>query len=478
MNSFRLRDYKTTDTICAIATFPSRSALGVIKVSGKEALSIVSKIFKPVRCKNLRTVKTFTLHYGWIVDKPQTGKRKLKNEIRNKAKIIDEVLVSVMRKPRSYTTEDVVEISCHGGVIVLNRILELLIAHGARLAQPGEFTYRAFLGGRIDMLQAESIAGIVDARTPQALTAAGAQLRGSSSALLAQLKDDLKDVFIETESALNFPEDVAGVCREQLHKKIKKILSRLKAVQQISDEAVLLREGVRCVICGRTNVGKSTLFNRLLDEERVIVSRFHGTTRDVIEEIINIRGVPLRMYDTAGILEPRDLIATKALQKTQAVFDGADLVILIIDGSRKPDRDDLFLVQKCQNKDAILVINKIDLPQKCERSDFPLFKGTSIAMSALKNIGLDDLKKAIYEKVCRFRLNRHNLIFLSAYQRQLLKAIHADLQESQRFLKDGYTIDFVNALLKNCLDAIGKLTGEIFCEEILESIFSQFCIGK
>ena len=475
MSSFKLKDYCLNDTIAAIATFPSTSALSVIKISGNLALSIAAKIFKPAKKKNIRKVKTFTLHYGWIVQrKKDKGKRKKEK----KWEVVDEVLVSVMRKPHSYTTEDVVEISCHGGIVVINKILELVIEAGARLALPGEFTYRALLAGRINLLQAEGITSIVQAKTDEALSLASSQLQGKSKGAFNELKSLIKDIFIESESILNFPEDDIVSSRRKLLVKTQKAAVAVNKLHEGASEAKILREGLRCVICGKTNVGKSTLFNCLLKEERVIVSRFHGTTRDVIDEIINIRGVPLRIYDTAGILEAQDLVTKKAVEKTHKVFKDADLVVLVLDSSRKPSKDDLSLLRKVESKNSILVLNKIDLPLKLKDKDFFRFNGTVVRMSALKNIGLADFEKAIYNNVYKVKIDRMNLIFLSKFQQKILNDIKVDLNEASRLLGGGYTVDFVNSLFKECLEKIGKITGEVHCEEILESIFSQFCIGK
>tara|TARA_B100000315_G_C14588069_1_gene594230 strand:+ start:2705 stop:4111 length:1407 start_codon:yes stop_codon:yes gene_type:complete len=468
MRKINLKDYNSKDTIAAIATFTSKSALGVIKISGKKALNIVSKIFKPTKKKDIKKVKTFTIHYGWIVDRKKGNSKTL----------IDEVLVSIMRSPNSYTKEDVIEISCHGGQVSINRILELILKQGARLAMPGEFSYRALINGRIDLLQAESIASIVDAKTNSSLNISASQLKGQASSKIYTLKDQIKDLFIQTESLINFPEEEIEVSLDDLSQKVNKISRTIESVLIGSQEARIIRQGLRCVICGRTNVGKSTLFNRLLKEERVIVSRIAGTTRDVVEEIINIRGVPLRIYDTAGILEPKDLITRKAIAKTSKIFKEADLVILVLDGSRKPNKDDLFLLDKVNKKNTILVINKIDLPGKLDLRILTKLKARVVKMSALKNIGLAAFERAVSESVYRVNGKEEDLIFLSHLQEKILKDISKDFQEISNLIKKGYTLDFINLILKNSLNNIGKITGEVFSEEVLESIFSQFCIGK
>ncbi len=480
MREFRLKDYKLGDTIAAIATFPGKSALGVVKVSGSKALAIASKVFKPYRKKDIRAVKTHTLHYGWIVDKPKACLPKLRRRQgrRGEEEIIDEVLLSVMRKPSTYTKEDVIEISSHGGVAVLNKILELLLKQGARLALPGEFTYRALVGGRIDLLQAESIRGIVDAKSENALALASSQLRGDATLKVKQLKKELKELFVQTESVINFPEDDLDISSLNLGERAEALVKKVDNLLEGSREAEIMREGLKCVICGKANVGKSTLFNRLLKEERVIVSRFSGTTRDVVEETINIRGVPLRIYDTAGILEPKDLITKKALKKALGIFEECDLVILVLDGSRRLDKDDSFLLKKVENKNVIFVINKSDLTQRLNLKKIPKAEGAIVKMSTLKSKGLGDLEEAVYKKVYREGVDRESIVFLSQYQRQTLGKLGSSLNQIKVFLKESRPIDFINFELKICLDNLGKLSGEIFSEEILKSIFSQFCIGK
>jgi len=468
MREFRLKDYKLGDTIAAIATFPGKSALGVVKVSGSKALAIASRVFKPYRKKNIRKVKTHTLHYGWIIDR---GKGR-------KEETVDEVLLSIMRKPSTYTKEDVIEISSHGGVAVLNKILELVLEQGARLALPGEFTYRALIGGRIDLLQAESIRGIVDAKSENALALASSQLRGDTTLKVKQLKIELKELFVQTESAINFPEDDIDVSSLNLRKKIEALAKKVDDLLQGSREAEIMCEGFKCVICGKANVGKSTLFNRLLKQERVIVSRFSGTTRDVIEETINIKGVPLRIYDTAGILEPKDLIAKKALNKTLKIFSECDLVILVLDGSRHLGKDDSFLIKKVKNKNVIFVINKSDLTQRLNLKKIPKTEGVIVRMSSLKSRGLGSLENAVYKKVYKQGVDRESIVFLSQYQRQALAKLGISLDKIKVFLKESRPIDFINIELKICLDNLGKLSGEVFSEEILKSIFSNFCIGK
>ncbi|MBP7087782.1 MAG: tRNA uridine-5-carboxymethylaminomethyl(34) synthesis GTPase MnmE [Candidatus Omnitrophica bacterium] len=469
----KIKDYNLADTIAAIATFPSKSALGVIKISGKKSFFIISKIFKPRRRKNLKKVKSYTLHYGWI-------REILKNKTEKNGKnlLIDEVLVSVMRKPYSYTKEDVIEISSHGGTVVLNKILNIILSQGARLALPGEFTYRALMNGRIDLLQAESISGLVEAKTEQSLYQAISQLKGEASEKIAKIKEEIKEIFIQTEGMMNFPEAEIGIANNHLKARAVSLMKRVGCLSQGAGEAKIMLEGFKCVICGKANVGKSTLFNKLLGQQRTIVSKFPGTTRDVIEESINIKGIPLRIYDTAGILEPKDIITKEAVDKAYNIFQQADLVILMLDGSKPLDRDDFLLLDKTKTKNTILVINKSDLIQRIDLKKTLSLKSPIVQISALKNQGLDKFKKVIYRKIHKGSFNREDIIFLNQYQQEVLKKVEQNLKEVILFLKEGYTLDFINMTLKDCLDNLGKLNGEVFSEEILENIFNNFCIGK
>ncbi|MCK9614598.1 MAG: tRNA uridine-5-carboxymethylaminomethyl(34) synthesis GTPase MnmE [Candidatus Omnitrophica bacterium] len=497
MSLIKLKDYNTNDTIVAIATFPSKSALGVVKISGKKAISIIHKIFIPRRKKDIRNAKTYTLHYGWIVSH---SAKHMAHSVKNKTShvsrptsqvAIDEVLVSIMRKPCSYTCEDVVEISSHGGTVALSKILDVILKEGARLARPGEFTYRAFLNGRIDLLQAEGIRNIVEAKTDKALQTAVSQLKGESFEKFNKVKQAIKDVFLSTEVDINFPEDNTTIEFNNIKNKIKKIDANIKDILEADKKSKVAKDGLRCVICGKTNAGKSTLFNCLLQEERVIVSEIPGTTRDTIEETINVKGIPLCIYDTAGILTPRNFIEKKALEKSSKVFNEADLIMLVLDGSRHLEKDDLFLLNKIENlhnkknnnaadnvKGIIIIINKSDLKQKLNLKNVSRLKGFRVKLSALKKEGIEHLEEAIVKVAAQFGSKREDLVFLNKYQSEILKDVYKDIQEAQIYLSQGREVDLVNLSLKNALDNLGKLTGEVFCEELLENIFSQFCIGK
>lgn len=473
MSEFNLRDYQVSDTIAAPATSPSKSALGVIKISGKKALAILDKVFLPKTAKDMRRQKSFTLHYGWIVKTPKSKTQSLKS-----GEVVDEVLVSIMKAPRSYTTEDIVEISFHGGVAVLEQILALVLKKGARLAKPGEFTWRALINGRIDLLQAESILRLVEAKTPEAVFLSSKQLQGSGAEKIYKIKEELKNLFVSLESAINFPEEETNLLQVDIKKTIRQTVNDVSKLRKGQKEAGVFSQGLRCVICGRANSGKSTLFNRLLDQERAIVSKTPGTTRDVIEETLNVKGVPVKVYDTAGILEPKDFVTKKALAKTSQAFDQADLVILLFDGSKKINKDDKFFLRKTKGKNTILVVNKKDLPQKASFNGEIQKNHKLVEISALKDRDLDKFKRVVYQSIYSKDFKQKDLVFLSQYQKKELDILANELNKVLNYLEQGFTLDFINFSLKNCLDSIGKITGEVYSEEILESIFSNFCIGK
>ncbi len=457
--------FSLDDTIASYASFPSKAAVGVIKISGRDSLKIISRIFRPKRKKDIRKVKTYTLHYGWIIERP-------------KGRVIDEVLVGLMRAPFSYTREDVVEIYSHSGQLVLSKILDLVLREGARLAQPGEFTKRAFLHGRIDLSQAEAILDIVEAKSEKALEVGVSQLRGGLSNLLIEIENILQDLCSKLEAELSFPEDVE-IEERSLLADIKKVEVKIKNLLESSQEGRFLREGVLSVICGRTNVGKSSLLNMLLKEERVIVTPLPGTTRDAVEEDISIRGLPLKIYDTAGILEPRDLVEKKALESSLRKIEEADLILLVFDGSQKLTDEDYFLIKKTKKKKVIFVINKIDLSQKIEEDTLRKCKKPIVKISALLSRGLKDLEKKILRTILKKGLDKKEGIFLSNIRHiNLLKEALNFICQARDDFKEGYSSEFSFFSLRSALEKIYQIRGKVFSEEILKSIFSNFCIGK
>ena len=473
-----IRGYDTKHTIAAVATFPSTAALGIVKVSGKDALSIVSRNFLPKnKNKDIKRAKSYTLHYGWVIQ-PSEGHAK-RVRTKRESKIVDEVLVSVMRAPYSYTREDVVEISSHGGVLILNKILDLILKSGARLAKPGEFSYRAFLNGRLDAIQLQAIADIVETKTEKALFSLSRQLKGDFSKTILTIKEELKNINSLLEACINFPDEDIPLDLPQIKKRIKKISTRIKSILDKYGISRTIHEGTKCVICGPANVGKSTLFNCMLKQERVIVAHIPGTTRDIIEETLNIRGVPLRIYDTAGLLETKDFISKSAVKKSYEAIEEADLVIYMFDSSCSIDSKDLYLLNKIKYKNTIIVANKIDLPCRIDKRQLESLGKPLVRISALKGIGIDRLEKAVFNAIYKKGLNREDsFVILAKWQAQVLGDILSHLVEAERFIDKGFTLDFVSFALKDTLDDLSKLSGERIDEDILNSIFSNFCIGK
>lgn len=460
----------SSDTIAAISTYPGIAGIGIIKISGPKSVNLVSKIFAPCKKKNIKKAKTYTLHYGWIVDKSNSSK----------GSIIDEVLVSLMRRPYSYTTQDVVEIYSHSGPVVLGKILDLVLQKGARQAHPGEFTKRAYLSGRIDLVQAEAIQDIVNAKTDEALKVSMFQLKGGLSKRLTQLKEKIRNIILLLEADISFPEEQIRLNKATIKKYIEKIIGDLNFLLKYSQEAKFLREGAECVICGRTNVGKSSLLNMLLQDERVIVTPVAGTTRDIIEEHINIRGLPLKIYDTAGILEPQDLIEEKALKKSYQKLEHADLVLLIFDGSQKLKKEDLFLINKVKNKKVIFLINKIDLRQKIEVGRLKNYSVPIVRVSALKDMGLAELEDTIIKSIwAGFQsLNKESTLVSNRRHIDLLEQVFSNMRQAHEYLKYEASLDFVLFSLNSGLDKLYEISGKKIGENILDSIFENFCIGK
>ena len=478
---FKLKRCNLEDTIAAISTFPGKSALGVIKISGKKALDIISKIFLPKKEKNIKEVPTYTLHYGWIVEDTLSSCRKdcSISSSNSGLSIVDEVIVSVMRAPYSYTREDVVEVSSHGGIVVLNKILELILEKGARQALPGEFTYRAFLRGRLDLIQAQAVLDIVEANTYQGLSLAMRNLKGETSKIINEIKESVKKIFINLEAYINFPEEEVNFSLEEIKKELVGLTQRVEDLIKGADDGEFFKEGLQCVICGKTNVGKSTLFNYLLKKERAIVTELPGTTRDAIHEEVIIEGVPLRIYDTAGVFSPRDAVEEKAVEKSYQKLAEADLVIFLFDYSRPLDKNDFFLLEKVKDKEVIFVINKIDLKNNLDLKNIPSLKSPLIKISAKKGIGIESLRKEIFTIIQKKGIGRtDNLVLLTQWQKGILKEVKENLQKSLEFINKGYTIDLVTFSIQEVVTSLGKLTGEVKNEEILEGIFENFCIGK
>lgn len=453
-------------TIAAISTPVGEGGIGIVRLSGTDALNIVEKIFKNNKKKSLKELQTYTLHYGRIIE-PETNE------------IIDEVVLSIMKSPKSYTREDVVEINCHGGIIPLKKTLELVIKLGARLAEPGEFTKRAFLNGRIDLAQAEAVVDIIKAKTDLALKMSMEQLKGGLSSKIENISNELKELLAFLEASIDFSEDdIEELSNEEKIKRIKKIIDELERLINSAEYGKIIKDGIKVVIAGKPNVGKSSLLNVLLKEDRAIVTSIPGTTRDSIEETILINEIPIKLIDTAGIRETENIIEIEGVKRSKNKLESADLILLVLEGSSCLDKEDFSILSEIKNKNTIVVINKIDLYQKIEAEKLDSIK--IVRISALKEIGIDELKKAIVSEVFagNIPVTDGGIIVTNLRHKIALEDAMKFLMFCLKDLKGGLSEEFICISLRSALDSLGEIIGRITTEDILNIIFSKFCIGK
>ncbi len=453
------------DTIAAIATPLGEGGLAVIRVSGARALAVADQCFQAPGQQAVKpsAATSHTLHYGYIV---RAGQH------------VDEVMLAVMRAPRTFTREDVVEISCHGGLLATKAVLDTVLAAGARLAEPGEFTKRAFLNGRIDLTQAEAVADLIHARTELALTAAQEQLEGKLSHRINQVRDDLMRTLAHVEAHIDFPdEDIAPDTRDQLVSKLEAAVTFMDQLLRTANEGQILRRGIRAAIIGRPNAGKSSLLNQLLGHERAIVSPIAGTTRDTIEETANIRGIPVIFIDTAGLREALDAIEQEGVRRSLATLAKADLILHLFDASEPlTPADERFLVEFAGKK-RVLLLNKVDLPKKLQldKND----NDNAIQVSCLTGEGLESLKDAIEKLVWGGRIRAEMLqVMINARHQEALQRARAATQQSISGLRADQTLEVVAMELRIAAGAVGEIVGKTTTEDLLDSIFSQFCLGK
>ena len=451
------------DTIDAIATPLGEGGLAVIRISGTDALAIADKSFVPSSKSSLKPSQapTHTIHYGKIF---QNGRA------------IDEVLLSVMRAPRTLTREDVVEITCHGGLLPAKMVLDVVLENGARLAMPGEFTKRAFLNGRIDLTQAEAVADLISARTELALTAANEQLAGKLSQRINELRDDMVKILAHVEAHIDFPdEDIAPDTKAQLLRRLENAVEFMEELLRTANEGQILRRGIRAAIVGRPNAGKSSLLNQLLGHDRAIVSAIPGTTRDTIEETANIRGLPVVFVDTAGLCDSGDEIEIEGIRRSRATLEKAELILHVLDNSEPLTPADETYLKEFSGKKIILIRNKIDLPKKLS---LPGDLAT-VDVCCLSGKGIEDLKEAIKEMVWagEIRAEMLQVMINSRHQDALKRARGATLQTIGA-LKENLTLELAAMDLRIAVNAVGEIVGKTTNEDLLDSIFSQFCIGK
>ena len=458
---------KEFDTICGIATPVGEGGISIIRVSGNKSLELISRIFKGINSSKITDMKTYTMKYGHIFNR-ETGDK------------IDEVIISYMKGPRSYTAEDVVEINCHGGTVTTNNVLEEVIKAGGRLAEPGEFTKRAFLNGRIDLTQAEAVMDIIRAKTDLAAKSAIIQSSGFLSKEIKKLKEYLLEVLSLIEYTVDFTEDdeesdpsVPIKIEGQLEDAIKKMNSLLKS----SNEGKIIREGLNMAIVGKPNVGKSSLLNALLKEKRAIVTDVPGTTRDIIEEYISLDGIPIKIIDTAGIREANDIVEKIGIDKSKEKIEQADLVVLVLDVSRELDNEDKKIIEYINGKNYIVLLNKTDLAVKLNNDEINNLNN-KIKISALTGFGVDDLKDKIKEMFFDGKIENQSLIISNNRHKQALIRAVENCNEALERVKLNEYLDLISIYVTAALKSLGEITGSEIEVDLINKIFSEFCVGK
>lgn len=451
------------DTICAIATAQGVGAISIIRVSGDDSTKIVDKIFQG---KDLTKVESHTINYGHIIDN---------NEI------IDEVLVSVMKSPKTFTTEDVVEINTHGGIAATNRTLELLLENGCRLAEPGEFTKRAFLNGRIDLLEAEAVMDMIDAKTENQRKMAINQIDGKTSNLINELRSDMIQIISNINVNIDYPEydDVDIITNDILIPKIKKLKEKILKILKESENGKLIKEGIKTSIIGRPNVGKSSLLNALLQEDKAIVTDIAGTTRDIVEGQIRINGIILNMIDTAGIRKTEDIIESIGVEKSLKIMEEADLILFMINNNEELSDDIKELINKINNKKYLILINKKDLETKFNKEELNVDKNRIVELSIINNEGIGELKEKIIEMFNINELETKDPTYLSNSRSiSILKRCLKRVEDIEKSLNDNMPIDMIELDIKNIWEELGTINGTNYEEELLDEMFSRFCLGK
>ncbi|MGO2082712.1 tRNA uridine-5-carboxymethylaminomethyl(34) synthesis GTPase MnmE [Vagococcus sp.] len=460
---------KEFDTIAAISTPPGEGAISIVRLSGTEAVKIANQI-SHYQKKSLEEVPTHTIHYGHVKD-PET-----------KA-VLDEVMFAVMRAPKTFTREDIVEINCHGGMVVANQILQLLLRQGARLAEPGEFTKRAFLNGRMDLSQAEAVMDLIQAKTDESMKLALNQLDGKLSHLIRELRQKILEALAQVEVNIDYPEydDVEEMTSIILVNKAREVQQDVAHLLQTSRQGKILREGLSTAIIGRPNVGKSSLLNYLLQEDKAIVTEIAGTTRDVIEEYVNVRGVPLKLVDTAGIRETDDVVEKIGVERSRQAIVDADLILLILNQSEALTEMDKELLTLTKGKHRIVLLNKVDLPRKLEEGLLKeyLEEETVLPISVISSQGIDALEQAIKNTFFNQETSGKDATYLSNSRHiGLLEETNRALQEVIDGIEQEMPVDLVQIDMTRAWDLLGEIIGDSVQDELITQLFSQFCLGK
>ena len=446
------------DTITAISTTTGVGAISIIRLSGIDAIKIVNKVFT----KDLTNAESHTIHYGYIKDKEEK---------------IDEVLVSIMKAPKTFTREDIVEINCHGGIATTNKVLELLLENGARLAEPGEFTKRAFLNGRIDLLEAEATMDLISSKSETARKISINTLTGETSNLIKNLRSDLVQIISNIEVNIDYPEyeDVEEMTNDKVLPNIQKFRARLVEIIKKSEDSKVIKEGIKVGIIGKPNVGKSSLLNSLIEEEKAIVTNIPGTTRDIVEGTLILGGITLNITDTAGIRESKDIVEMLGVEKSLKIIDSSDLVIFILNNNEELSNEEKELLDKLKNKKKIIVINKIDLESKLDKSMLDDY----IEISVKENIGIDKIKNKIRDLFNIGEIKSNDLTYLSnARTISLLKKSLNIIDNTIKEINSNSPIDIVELGLKDAWNTLGEVIGATYKEELLDELFSRFCLGK
>lgn len=436
-------------------------------MSGNECFNVLEKIFKPKKQEKIEDIKGYTLKYGNIVENEE---------------IVDEVLVSYFKAPRSYTTENMCEINTHGGNIVVKKILELCLKNGANLAEPGEFTKRAFLNGRIDLLQAESVIDVINSKSERELKTGIKQLEGILSKKIKEIKQEIMDVMVNVDVSIDYPEyDVEEVTDNQVLNMLNSVQEKLEKLEKSFDNGKIIKEGIKTAIIGKPNAGKSSLLNAILKEDRAIVTEYEGTTRDTIEEFVNIEGVPLKLVDTAGIRDAKDEVEKIGIAKSKEIAKEADLIIAIFDSSKELTAEDKEILDIIKNKKSIILLNKSDLNCILKENDerFTNISDNVLKISALEGNGLEEL----YELIAKmFSLNEINLdndvIITNIRHKNLISKAIENVKEARKTIEENMPVDIVAIFIKNILEDLGNITGEFVTDDIINEIFSKFCLGK
>lgn len=453
-------------TIAAISTAPGVGGIGIIRMSGEDCFEILEKFFIP---KSKTKIEGYKIKYGKVID-TETEQE------------IDEVLVSYFVAPKSYTTENMCEINSHGGIIVMNKILNECLKNGAILANPGEFTQKAFLNGRIDLSQAEAVIDVINAKTNIEAKASIKQLRGSLSEKIKNIKQKLINIMVDIEASIDYPEyDVEEVTNDKAIQNIDEILKDLKMLEKSFDDGKIIKEGIKTAIIGTPNAGKSSLLNAILNEERAIVTAIEGTTRDTIEEFITIKGIPLKLIDTAGIREAKDAVEEIGIKKTKEYIESSDLIIAIFDATKKLKDEDIKILEMIKEKNAIIVLNKEDLNNNILKNEDKIINSGKkvIQISALKKTGIE----AIYEEISNlFNINKLNIeggeVITNIRHKNAITNSIKKLEKSKQTILDNMPIDIISIDIKDALEELGNITGDTVTEDIIKEIFKKFCLGK